>query len=418
MPDPSATRAWSLQEDSVLRSLFSGITGLRQHQTLMDVVANNIANVNTTGFKSSTVVFEDTLSQMLKPASSPTGLTGGINPAQVGLGVQLGAIDTNFGQGSAQTTGKATDLMIQGDGFFLLRNGNETTYSRAGAFTFDTNGYLVNPEGHLVQGWYGTKGVVNTDTTPTDLKIPANTTIAPTASSKVTLNGNITAGTVTAMTLGATTYDGQGVAHVLSIAFASNTPPAFDITVTDTSDPNVPQASGTGTVAFTASGAYDSTASTDPVITLADGTAITVSVAGLTQYGGPKTMAVTAVDGAASGTLQQFQISSDGSVLGVFTNGQKLTIAQLALANFNNPEGLEKLGNTEYRSTFNSGLAQVGTAESGGRGQLLGGTLEMSNVDLAQEFSNLIIAQRGFQANSRVITTSDQMLQDLVDLKR
>ena len=401
----------------MLRSLFSGITGLRQHQTLMDVVSNNIANVNTTGFKTSSVVFEDTLSQTMKNAAAPTATAGGMNPAQVGLGVQLGAISTNFGQGSAQNTGKSTDLMIQGDGFFMVRAGGETDYTRSGAFSFDTDGTLVNSEGGVVQGWMGVNGVVNPDNPIGDIRIPANTQVPPTPSAKVKLEGNITAGTTTAMTLGATVYDSQGVAHTLQIAFASNTPPAFDVTVTDNTDPTTP-VTGTGTVGFTTAGAYDSTASTDPTITLADGTVITFDISKLSQYGGPKTMSVTNVDGASSGTLQQFQIGQDGAVLGIFNNGQKLMIARLALASFNNPPGQEKIGNTMFRSTFNSGLAQVGPPGTGGRGLLLGGSLEMSNVDLAQEFTNLIIAQRGFQANSRVITTSDQMLQDLVDLKR
>jgi flagellar hook protein FlgE len=241
--------------------------------------------------------------------------------------------------------------------------------------------------------------------------------IPPTPSTSVKLAGNITATTTATMTLGTTVYDSAGVAHTLTIVLTSNTPPAFDVTVSDAADPlNITAA---GTVNFDATGAYDAGTSTDPVITLADGTTtITVSLAGITQYGGPKSIAVTSADGAASGNLQQFQIGNDGSVLGVFSNGQKKTIAKVALANFNNPPGLEKIGNSTYRSTFNSGLAQVGTPGSGGRGVLLGGSLEMSNVDLAQEFTNLIIAQRGFQANSRVITTTDQMLQDLVDLKR
>ena len=136
----------------MLRSLFSGITGLRQHQTLMDVVSNNISNVNTTGYKSSSVVFEDTLSQMVRQPSSPNTALGGLNPEQVGLGVQLGGISTNFAQGSAQNTGKSTDLMIQGDGFFLLRNGAETTYTRAGAFTFDTLAAELNGRGLQIFG--------------------------------------------------------------------------------------------------------------------------------------------------------------------------------------------------------------------------------------------------------------------------
>jgi len=403
----------------VLRSLFSGISGLRSHQTLMDVVSNNIANVSTTGFKTGSVVFEDTLSQVVKNASAPTTISGGTNPAQIGLGAQLGAVTTNFSQGSAQTTSRPTDLMIQGDGFFLVRNGSDSVdFTRAGAFTFDTNGTLVNSEGMQVQGWTG-MGTLNTNTPPTDIILPANLQTPPTASTKVKLGGNITAGTTTPMTVGVTVYDAQGVSHTLSLDFASNTPPQFDVTVTDTGNTS---ATGTGVVAFTATGANDSTTasptSVNPSITLADGTVITIDLSGITQFGGPKTMSETSADGSASGTLQQFQIANDGSVIGVFSNGQKLTIAQLALANFNNPAGLEKIGNTSFRSTYNSGLAQVGIPGTGGRGELLGGSLEMSNVDLAAEFTNLIIAQRGFQANSRVITTSDQMLQDLVDLKR
>jgi flagellar hook protein FlgE len=404
----------------VLRSLFSGITGLRQHQNLMDVVSNNISNVNTTGFKASSVVFEDTLSQTLRNAASPTSTSGGVNPAQIGLGVQLGAVSTNFGQGSAQNTGKATDLMIQGDGFFLLRSGSETIYSRSGAFSFDTNGRLVTAEGAVVQGWIATlsTGTVNTDVPVTDIVIPAGVLVPPTQSSTVSLGGNISAGTTTEMALGATVYDGSGVSHTLNIVVTpvpDSIPPSYTVDVTDTND----ETTGTqGTLTFTETGAYDGDSSAAATIDLADGTSITIDMTGLTNYGGPKSLSVTATDGAAAGSLQQFQIGAEGSVIGIFSNGQKLTMAKLALANFNNPPGLEKIGNTAFRSTPNSGLAQVGTAGSGGRGSLLGGALEMSNVDLAQEFTNMIIAQRGFQANSRVITTSDQMLQDLVDIKR
>ncbi len=404
----------------MLRSLFSGITGLRQHQTLMDVVSNNIANVNTTGFKASSVTFEDTLSQLLRSPASPGNGLGGINPAQVGLGVQLGSISSNFTQGSAQNTGKSTDLMIQGDGFFVVRNGNDTAYTRAGAFTFDTDGRLVNSEGMTVQGWLGTNGAVNTDGSLQDIVLPAGTIVPPIPSSNVTLSGNISAGTTTSLTLSQTVYDSAGTAHNLSMVLSpSSTVSGFDVAVSDTTDPTGSTITA-GAVAFNTDGSFDSTSgdSVNPTVTLADGTSVTIGLSGITQYGGPKSLSVTAADGAAAGSLQQFQISQDGSVIGVFSNGQKLTMAKIALANFNNPMGLEKIGGTAYRATTNSGIAQVGTPSSGGRGSLLGGALEMSNVDLAQEFTNLIIAQRGFQANSRVITTSDQMLQDLVDIKR
>jgi flagellar hook protein FlgE len=398
----------------VLRSLFSGISGLRTHQTLMDVVSNNISNVNTTGFKASATVFEDTLSQTLRNAGLPTANLGGLNPAQIGLGVQLAAITTDFRQGSAQSTGRSTDLMLQGDGFFIVNNGNQQAYTRAGAFNFDTNGRLVNAEGMRVQGWAGVNGVVNTDGPLADIIVPAGTMIPPTASSAVTVAGNISAGTTTPLTLGATVYDGSGVAHSLSIVLTPGSG-SFSVAVTDMTDPG--STATAGTLQFQSNGTYDP-ASTSATLTTADGTAITVNMNGTSMFGGPKSLAVTNVDGAAAGSLQQFQIDQDGTIIGVFSNQQKQSLGKIALANFTNPSGLKKIGSTAFVETSNSGLPQIGIAGSGGRGTLLGATLEMSNVDLAQEFTNMIIAQRGFQANSRVITTSDQMLQELVDIKR
>ncbi len=398
----------------MLRSLFSGITGLRAHQTMMDVVGNNIANVNTNGYKSSSVVFEDTLNQMLRAAGAPSNGNGGINPAQVGLGVQLGGISTNFGQGSAQSTGKSTDLMIQGDGFFVIRNGGENVFTRAGSFSFDSTGKLVNNEGAVVQGWVGTQGVINTDNALADIQLPAGTLIPPMPSGSVTIGGNITSGTTTVMTLGTTAYDQAGNAHALSITLTPNAG-SYDVDILEN---GVSVMTTAGSVGFLANGSYDTGTSVAPQATLADGTVIDFDLTGVTGYGGAKTLAVKDADGYTAGSLQQFQISQDGTVIGVFSNGQKLNMAKIAMANFNNPNGLEKIGNTSYRSSTNSGLAQIGTAGGGGRGTLLGGSLEMSNVDLAQEFTSLIVAQRGFQANSRVITASDEMLQDLVNIKR
>jgi flagellar hook protein FlgE len=399
----------------VLRSLFSGISGLRQHQTMMDVVGNNIANVNTNGYKSASVVFEDTLSQMMRASGAATPTRGGINPAQVGLGVQLGGISTNFGQGSAQSTGRSTDLMISGDGFFVVRNGNEDVYSRAGSFTFDSTGRLVNNSGMVVQGWAGTNGVVDTDGALQDIRLPAGTLISPVASSKVGIGGNITSGTASTMTLSSTAYDSAGNAHDLTLTLTPDGSGGFGVDVLE----NGASIAGTaGALTFNANGSLNTGSTTNAQATLADGTVIDIDLAGITAYGGAKTLAVKSADGFAAGSLQQFQISPDGTVVGIFSNGQKLNMAQIALANFNNPGGLEKMGNSTYRSSTNSGIAQVGTPADGGRGTLIGGSLEMSNVDLASEFTNLIIAQRGFQANSRVITTSDQLLEELVNIKR
>ena len=284
----------------MLRSLFAGISGLRVNQTMLDVTGNNIANANTTGFKSSSTVFQDTLSQMLTGASAANANRGGTNPVQIGLGVQLAATNANFTQGSTQTTGRPTDLMIQGDGFFVVKKGNEQLYTRAGAFTFDNTGTLVGPTGNRVQGY------------------------------AVDITGAPTGGLI-------------------------------DVTL-------------------------DFSALADPV---------------------PPGVELTS-----------YNIGSDGKLRGIFDDGIQRDMAQIAIADFNNPMGLEKVGETSYRESANSGAADVSVAGDGRKGTLVGGALEMSNVDLAAEFTNLILAQRGFQASSRVITTSDQVLEDLVNIKR
>jgi flagellar hook protein FlgE len=396
----------------VLRSLFSGITGLRAHQTMMDVVGNNISNVNTTGFKSSATIFEDTLSQMVRAAAAPGQGLGGLNPAQIGLGVQLGGISTNFGQGSAQTTNKTSDLMIQGDGFFVMKKGNEEIYTRAGNFNFDTNGRLTNNQGFTVQGYPAVNGVPDVNQPLRDIILPTGTTLAPDPSSRVAINGNIAAGTTGTLTRSATAYDALGGEHVLTITMTHNGNDGFDVDVTD----SAPGSSTTqGAITFDAAGVATITPTT---IDFADGTQVTIDLTDTTNFGGPASFDVKSADGFASGSLEQYKISPDGSIVGIFSNGQKLTMAQIGLVNFNNPAGLEKIGNTSFRATTNSGLPQRGVAGTGGRGTLISGTLEMSNVDLAAEFTNLIIAQRGFQANSRVITSSDEMLTDLVNIKR
>lgn len=284
----------------MLRSLFAGISGLRVNQTMLDVTGNNIANANTTGFKSSSTVFSDTLSQMLTGASAANANRGGTNPVQVGLGVQLAATNANFTQGSTQTTGRPTDLMIQGDGFFVTKKGNEQLYTRAGAFTFDNTGTLVTPSGNRVQGY----------------------------------------------ALDAAGLPTGGLIDV-TLDFSALTPP---------------------------------------------------------------------VPGGVN--LTSYNIGSDGKLRGIFDDGVQRDMAQIAIADFNNPMGLEKVGETSYRESANSGAANVATAGVGRNGTITAGALEMSNVDLAAEFTNLILAQRGFQASSRVITTSDQVLEDLVNIKR
>jgi flagellar hook protein FlgE len=404
----------------MLRSLFSGISGLRAHQQMMDVTGNNIANVNTTGYKSSQTVFQDTLSQMVNAAGAPQNGAGGTNPAQVGLGVRTASINANFSQGAAQTTGKAGDMMIQGDGFFVVKSGGESVYTRAGSFTFDANGSLTTPNGQIVQGWSAnTKGDVNTAGAPGNIKLPIGVSLAPEETTKFTLTGNLSFEApidATGATAGSSkvipipVIDANGASSTLNVTMTHSAADTWTVTTP-----------GGGSETLTFQGGRPVDASGNPVtsINLTDGgKTFAVDITDITQYSGNTEARVSASDGSAAGILSSYTVSNTGQIVGVFSNGLKQSLGQLALANFNNVNGLEKIGDSMFRSTVNSGLAQVGAAGSAGLGLITSGALEMSNVDLAQEFTNLVIAQRGFQANSRIITTSDEILQELVNLKR
>lgn len=287
----------------MMRSLYSGVSGLRNHQTRMDVIANNISNVNTVAFKSSRTVFQDVYSQTSKSASAATVSTGGTNPIQIGLGVKLAAIDVLHTSAATQRTDNTLDLAIEGDGYFVVKQGTSTYYTRAGNLYVDNSGNLITANGDYIQGvtgkWSGTAGT-STWTAPTE----------PT-------NGSIT-------------------------------------TVTN------------------------------------------INVAGFTGI----------------------SIDSSGVIRGLNSSGDEQVIGYIAIATFTNASGLEKQGSSLYSASPNSGTAKLSVAKTNGAGQINPGGLEMSNVDLASEFTDMIITQRGFQANSRIITTSDSMLEELVNLKR
>ena len=393
----------------MLRSLFAGIGGLRAHQQMLDVTGNNIANVNMFGFKSSNTVFEDTLGQLLKAAAAPQNGNGGTNSTQVGLGVRLAAVTTNFGQGAAQTTGRSTDLMINGDGFFVVRDGAEQKYTRAGAFTFDANGKLTSPNGSVVQGWIAVNGVVDTNGTPGDVSLPIGTLLQPKPTTQVVIGGNLPGDTttVTPFVSAMTCFDQQGNPLTITTRFTKITPTSWGVTVS-----NGTTTSGSTTISFAGTGSTPS-----PTSVVFNG--ITVDLSALTSFAGQATVSALSQNGSQMGSLQSFTIGADGLLTGVFSQGLKQPLAQLTLATFNNPVGLEQAGSSMYRVSANSGTPQLGKpGGGGGRGLITGGALEMSNVDLAAEFTGLIIAQRGFQANSKLITTSDELLQDLVNLKR
>jgi len=408
----------------VLRSMNSAIAGLRAHQTKLDVTGNNIANVNTVGYKSSTTVFEDTLSQVMRNGSAPTAQAGGTNPAQVGLGVKVAGITTNFEQGSAQNTGRSTDFMISGDGFFVTRAGNEQLYTRAGSFSYDAAGNLVTPDGALLQGWMATDGVVDANGPIGNLSVPFGDVMQPQETDNGAVVGNLSSaaangtGVQTQMTM----YDALGTAHQISLSFTKTGDNTWSVVARD-EDENV-LASTAGPLSFDpVAGTLPAASRTFQITPHASMAGswpgnITIDLVDLRQFGGPSGLTPARVDGNAMGSLQSISLSGDGTIMGVYSNNLREPIGKLALATFANPAGLAKAGNSSFRVGDNSGQPAIGEPAGGGRGSLIAGALEMSNVDLAEEFTGLIVAQRGFQANSRVITSSDEVLQDLVNLKR
>jgi flagellar hook protein FlgE len=320
--------------------------------------------------------------------------------------VQVAGIATNFAQGSSQTTGKASDMLIAGDGFFVTQEGGETVYSRAGSFDFDSDGRLVTPSGAIVQGWGAVDGVVNEGSPVGNLSLPANAVISGEKTGKVTMTGTLPSDAVEGFTVlrDVKVYDASGAARTLTVTFTKDAAAkGWSVSGADGTTPgamplSVDQTGVAGTSSFK----------------IGD---ITVDLSGLTAMAGINTVA-SSRDGSAPGALESYSFGPDGTLVGLFSNGEQKALGRIALATFTNPGGLEKTGSNGYRATFNSGTPELGAPGSTGLGALTGGALEMSNVDLSQEFTNLIVAQRGFQANARIITTSDEVLQELTNLKR
>ena len=423
----------------MLRSLFSGITGLRAHQQMMDVTGNNIANVNSSGYKSQTAVFESVISQAVKAPGAPVAgganavARGGVNGVQIGLGVQLAGVSTNFGQGSSQLTGVSTDFAIQGSGFFTTNNGTENLFTRAGSFTLDANGKLVSPDGSIVQGYMADAvGTINPNAAPEDVTLPIATLLPAVESTTMKFTGNLSADAAVGATVVSSiiTYDVLGAESATTATFTKTGAGAWNVQLTA---PNGVAGAVVG-LTFDGTGVLTNPAAVNgtktipvlnrPAVAAAAGVTgvpvadFAVDVTGLSQYSAPSSAGITEQNGAGVGALTTFTTTSDGQLIGIYSNGQKQALAQLAIATFNNPDGLEKVGDTSYRTTVNSGVALIGAATVGGRGSIQGGTLEMSNVDLASEFTNLIVAQRGFAANSRTMTAADEMLQELMSITR
>ena len=416
----------------MMRALFSGVSGIRNHQARMDVIGNNIANVNTVGFKASRVTFKEAFVQLLQGASRPPGNLGGINPIQIGTGMNIGSIDQLFTQGSLETTGQPLDLAIQGDAMFILSNGQRDVYTRAGNFQLDANGNLISPSsGFIVQGINADpSGNFSSTSSIGNIQLQLGGKSPAQATSQIGLTGNLDASAAVGAThtMGITVYDTAGAPHDLQIVFTNTGPGAWSWAATSATAPVTP--AGTGTVTFNANGSLATFTypggGTNLTLTPAGGTPFQVTINagtingidGLAGFANPSNAVVNSQNGYQAGDLINLSLDTNGVITGYFTNGVTRSLAQIALASFNNPSGLLRSGDNLYEVSPNSGIAIIGFAGGTSRSTVTPGALEGSNVDISQEFTNMIIAQRGFQANARVITTADEMLNELVNIRR
>lgn len=401
-----------------MSSIYTGVAGMQATQKAVDVIANNIANINTVAFKASRVVFEEALSHTLRGASAT-----GINPQQVGMGVGIASIDLMMTDGTPQSTGRTLDLAVIGNGYFVVTDGVNQRYTRDGAFQLDgQNNLVMGNNGMNVVGWTAdpVTQTVNTTAAPQgNLNIALGTNYSvPT--SKVQLGGNLDAnGTGSDISFEA--YDTLGSAHQVNVSFTKDaTTGEWGWTA---SSPDGTIASPSGAITFDSTGhlAASSIGQVQMTLTTPNGSqapmTFSVDFSGISKLDGDNSVQTRSQDGQPMGVLEDYSISADGQIFGTLSNGVNRLLGQIALAQFNNPSGLIKEGENLWNVTSNSGEAAVQPASDSGS-SIRSGSLEMSNVDLATEFANLIVTQRSFQANSRSVTTSDEMLQDVLQLKR
>src|SRR6185503_6063180 len=417
-------------------SFSASLSGLNANQQRLAVIGNNLANINTVAFKASTVSFADLVSQSVGGAST--------NPMQIGLGVATGSISPNFSQGGIENTGVATNVAIQGNGFFVVGNAANRSYSRAGNFTFDADGTLITVDGQNVQGYTAVDpvtGAIITTGQPSDIVVPPGLLRAPvgTTSFGTVTNLDANAATGTQFSAAVQIFDALGVPHVATVKYAKTGAGAWGYSVTVPGQEIAGGTAGTpfqiasGTMTFDGLGkmlTVNGGAPADVTITSpawANGAAATNftwdlidanGVATVSGYSSPSATSSVFQNGSAAGTVDSITINSSGQIVASFGSGRTVTVGQLALANFNNPQGLVKVGTNRFSESEASGIANVGVAGTGGRGSLIGSSLDQSNVDIAQEFTQMILAQRGYQANSKSITVADELLVDTLNLKR
>ncbi len=430
----------------MLRSLFSGVSGLRIHQTKLDVIANNISNVNTVGFKRSVTTFNDVINQNLSGATRASEETGrgGTNPMQIGLGSNVSSINTVMTPGSAERTDGANDVMISGDGFFIVSDVTGFYFTRAGAFQLDEAGNLIDSNGLRVCGWSTDENDQIQKGRVDGINLYENNKsyLLPQVTDSISFSGNLNSTTDPEKVSTVTFFDSLGNRYTVNTKFTyDQASKSWNFSMENTAMVN---GNSKQTVEFTGLDAITFNLTFDDDGTLVNNTAgqdlqlslaitpdanfpfnstfadeITIDFSKLTQFNSTTNASANNDNGYEAGSLKGYSIGSDGIITGQYTNGLTKTLGQIAIADFVNPSGLEKVGSNLYQTTVNSGeFDGIGVEVGASGGEFIGGSLEMSNVDLSYEFTQMITTQRGFQANSRIISTSDEILQELVNLKR
>ncbi len=408
----------------------TALSSLTANSTALDIIGNNLANVNTTGYKTDSVQFSDLMSQQLGGTSSTS---------QVGLGVSGAQSVRQFTQGSIQQTNGPLDAAINGDGFFVVKDSSgQQFYTRAGNFRLGTDGSLLTASGDKVQGWNSTAGALNLNGALSNIVIPVNGVVPATVTANVSLTANLNASasvgsSAASFSAPVQVVDSQGGQHILTFAFTKTASNTWSYTV---SIPAADVKSGgttslaTGSLSFDGAGQLTTPAAGSPVALkiagLADGAndfsvnwnLYNGSSGLLTQFAQTSGVSATTQDGNPAGQIVKISMGDNGAIIANYSNGQQSTVAQVALASIRNPETMTSVGNNKLQTTVDTAAPAIGIADSGGRGKIVGGSLEGSTVDMASQFTNLIAVQRSYQASSKVITTTDQMLQDLISLKQ
>lgn len=405
------------------------LSGLTASSTALQAISNNLANMNTDGYKTQTAVFSDVFYQNY-------GTSGNNDPIQTGLGTQVAGIAQDLTVGSISSTGISSNVALDGEGYFVTSNSaGALSYTRAGDFTTNTAGQLTTLGGDLVMGYPAVGGVVSASSSLQPLNVGSGTTEPANATSAFSLTTNLNASAAVGDSYESpiTMYDSLGGAHQVSVNYTKSGSDAWSYTVTV---PSADIQGGTGTTSTVASGTLtfdssgnltsptgsvalnlgpfsDGAAAMSPTWKLNDGNGNSL----LTQTASTNSNSAQSQDGYPAGTLSSFSVLQNGTIQATFTNGQNRAIGQLAVATFANPEGLSLGGNSQYAVTSASGAAVIGTAGTGGRGTIEGSSVEQSNVDVATQFSALIVAQRSYEANAKAITAFDQIEQDTIQMK-